>query len=462
MVSIVKEKVSLPTYAIGTLILLLPILKGGMLSWMNTALSLFLILILFSVSSFTNKSKIDGDSAWIYIPLAYTLLLVLELFVTPHLVNWNSPHENLFGVSLANQPINTVAILQSATLFYCYWSICWLASKLNKFEFLCLSICFIVAGLFQATYALVAVLSDSQSILGIWPREHYGGQATGTFVNHNHMPNYLALVLPYICFALITLFKPEKKSISALVTLLAILLIYGFFLSATIMSQSRMGTIIVCLTCVSCLFIFTPIKSAYFRFGLVLFLIGILVFIIATMSGQLGLEHLARRFERLLGYESRVTIWSSLLQLPLSMYILGAGAGSFLDVSIAHHSPLLPKTAYYAHNDFWQFLIEYGLLGTIILLIGFYRWLRAVGIKSWSLSQHAAMISILAISIHALVDFPFHIPANAFVFWFSLGILVNPYLKKEVSVEAASQSKRTRVRTRSQTKSRRRRVKQHR
>lgn len=112
----------------------------------------------------------------------------------------------------------------------------------------------------------------------------------------------------------------------------------------------------------------------------------------------------------------RFLIWRATLQMfsdDTPWY--GSGYGSFHMRYPAYRSPRDTSAGQYVHNDFLQFLVEFGYPG-IVLCSGFvaYFLVRAVRLfrsRQQNRTEAAAMLSVLlATSVHSLFSYNFHIP----------------------------------------------------
>lgn len=128
-----------------------------------------------------------------------------------------------------------------------------------------------------------------------------------------------------------------------------------------------------------------------------------------SISGTVDREPLGSVAERFL-------IWRAALQMfsdDTPWY--GSGYGSFHMRYPAYRSPLDTSAGQYVHNDFLQFLVEFGYPG-ILLCAGFiiYFLVRAVRLfrsRQQNRAEAAAMLSVLlATSVHSLFSYNFHIP----------------------------------------------------
>jgi len=54
------------------------------------------------------------------------------------------------------------------------------------------------ASSFQAIYGVAHLASGNTSVLGLWTKEYFFDDATGTFVNRNHFSGMLAIASPLV------------------------------------------------------------------------------------------------------------------------------------------------------------------------------------------------------------------------------------------------------------------------
>jgi O-antigen ligase len=104
--------------------------------------------------------------------------------------------------------------------------------------------------------------------------------------------------------------------------------------------------------------------------------------------------------------------------------VLGWGLGTFADVYPQYRSFY---TAFYideAHNDYLQLLIEMGAAGFFTMIWFLWVVFRAANrkLRHWSSDINgavalAALLGIVGILVHSLVDFNLQVPANAMIFY---------------------------------------------
>lgn len=112
---------------------------------------------------------------------------------------------------------------------------------------------------------------------------------------------------------------------------------------------------------------------------------------------------------------ARLQLWQSSVKMILTHPVIGSGWGTFVHYYPAYRVPLENTTAgFFAHNDYLQFAIEGGIPALLIqiclmsgLLIQLRRCLkRAANIAAFE--SVALLLGVLALFIHALVNFIFY------------------------------------------------------
>ncbi|MCP3953366.1 MAG: hypothetical protein GY697_14285 [Desulfobacterales bacterium] len=86
---------------------------------------------------------------------------------------------------------------------------------------------------------------------------------------------------------------------------------------------------------------------------------------------------------------------------------------------------------YEAHNDYLEFIFDFGLIGSGLIVAALVIWFKHIQVKGWSLIQYGALGGIVAIAIHSLGDFNLQIPGVAVTFWVAVGLLMNPNISQK-------------------------------
>ena len=129
------------------------------------------------------------------------------------------------------------------------------------------------------------------------------------------------------------------------------------------------------------------------------------------------------------GFEGRLLLAATSFRAGLEFLPFGSGLGTFAD-AFQHFQPeALAGYVDHAHNDYAELFLELGVAGVAIaaLFLAAYlgRW-HALGregaTRSLDRLRMAAGLGMAAMLVHGLVDFNFHIPANAIYFSFLAGV----------------------------------------
>ncbi|WFE68435.1 O-antigen ligase family protein [Thiomicrospira sp. R3] len=313
----------------------------------------------------------------------------------------------------------------------------------------------LVSGTLQALLGTMRAFGELSGLFG-WLFESSRQVATGTFVNRNHFAGYLEMTLA-LGIGLMLAFRTGRDwswvgflelllSPKMMIRLALILMVI-----ALVMTQSRMGNtaFMVSLLVVSVLFIArNPLNRV--RNGLII--LSILLIDVLIISQYFGLERLK---DRVFSTEVSVTVDQGNLivnlddlrglaferGLPLAMEKpwVGQGAGTYELAFMPYSGIDFGGHFDHAHNDFLQFWIEFGLIGSLLLLaflaLSFYFALKALWMRE-SLFRSGlgfgVTMALLSITIHSFFDFNLQIPANAatFVVVCALAVLA-PYHSHE-------------------------------
>lgn len=257
----------------------------------------------------------------------------------------------------------------------------------------------------------------------------------GSFANKNHFGNFLMLLLPAV---VLEAYGPESRRSGRSahgaqqwpwVVLLFVLI------AALLSSLSRAAIAIGLLTLLASAFLLPQrqrLRDGVFR--ALLATAGLVA--LALVAG--GLDWLDRFDASVLGTDAafrrlnRDLTWAA----ALDVWPVGAGLGSFATVFPHYQAEVF---SYYfvehAHSDFLQWLMETGLPGLLVAALALALVAARVvtlvrdraGAGRWREADRvsvAAGLGLLALALHAWVDFPLHIPANAMLGAFLLGVLL--------------------------------------
>lgn len=282
-------------------------------------------------------------------------------------------------------------------------------------------------GIFESLFGLGNYLGG-KAVFG-WAPIHWSFlMVTGTFKNKNHFAN-LVLLAAAFPVGLFLSYRPRAArgatarlaawfdDLLGLRGLLAAVLL--LFATAIVLSKSR-GALLAGGAALLALLLLRWFRHRTLP-GLV-WIVGIPL--LAALF--LGASDIGARFARL-GTESggRLEQWRLSLPMVREEPLFGIGAGAYRSAFAAYKSPDLPPLRYdHVHNDYLELLITQGvagflLLGSVVALI-FARLVRAY-LKTGSRRRQGILLGSLfamfAMLAHAMVDFPFQIPANAVYFF---------------------------------------------
>ncbi|VVP27573.1 hypothetical protein PS900_04183 [Pseudomonas fluorescens] len=294
----------------------------------------------------------------------------------------------------------------------------------------------VVSGTFQAFWGAWMTLSGIEWLL-LTPKTSYVGDATGTFVNRNHLAGYLEMTLacgiglllalrdnrPFSWLNLLELLMGSKARLRLALVVMVI---------ALVMTHSRMGNSAFFISLLLVGGIFVLLEKQH-RLRNTLILASIILVDMLVISQYFGLEKLKdrvlnTRFTDVVingevvqqANERRDDVFGYAIPLLKERPFIGQGAGSFEAVFPKYPGEDIRLHFDHAHNDYIQFAIEFGLLGStpllaFVLLALWYAlksiWRRDSVYRSGV--GFGAAVGIIALLIHSSTDFNLQIPANA-------------------------------------------------
>lgn len=269
-----------------------------------------------------------------------------------------------------------------------------------------------------------------------------------TFGNRNLAAQYLDLIIPISLMLFLTATKPRWY------WLLSVALgLNTAYLLNTYSRGSWLALIVICLILIYLLIKNPPARAmllARIKQRKLAIMIAILIPIAFLVLPGIKDDTRAARPPQL---ESKLTVDSAvhirlkaMANTPAAIAAnpaTGVGHGAFMlgfrEYMFAN-APLTEATEskylVNLHNDFLQEFVELGVVGGVLFL-SLYLWLL---FRVWQITIHAAettrlysigiLLALLAIGVHALVSFPFHLPTSALEFWVLAGIVMGIEGKK--------------------------------
>lgn len=297
----------------------------------------------------------------------------------------------------------------------------------------------VVSATLQAFYGSFMTLSGIEWLL-FEPKTVNRGVVTGTFINRNHLAGYLVMTLGCGIGLMMALRDGAPLRWKTLLEMLMgpkarLRLALVIMVIALVMTRSRMGNtaFFAALLIIGALFVLLN-KEHRLRNSLIL--ASLIVIDVLVISQFFGLEQLRDRivstqFEDQVDgdvvVQQKNVIRTDVFGYAIDQFydrpLVGFGAGAFESSFQSYPGAEIRGHFDHAHNDYLQFAIEYGLIGTLPLaafvLLAMYHALRALWrTESWYRSGigFGASIAILGLLIHSFTDFNLQIPANAATF----------------------------------------------
>ncbi|MEP7260199.1 MAG: O-antigen ligase family protein [Usitatibacter sp.] len=305
-----------------------------------------------------------------------------------------------------------------------------------------LALVFVAVAVCEALLGILQVGAGSDSLLRLG-NAFSGGAATGTYINRNHFAGLMAMALPMLVaiWAAETLpprdqdgramLEHPRHADAMLARRIAWSIVIVLVMAALLFTRSRAG-----IGCGLAAFAAAALGLVW-RAGSVRIrvLLGAVSAMSLLLAAYVGLTPILERFapdELSLGYDGRLRIAAAAVRGALEFLPLGSGLGTFADVFRRYQSEGLLGFIDHAHNDYAEAFLEMGVAGIAFVALAavayLVRWkvLRLRG-RSRTLGylQVSAGLAVLALALHGLFDFNFHIPANAFYFAFLAGIFLH-------------------------------------
>lgn len=306
-------------------------------------------------------------------------------------------------------------------------------SNRQRLVVLCYAVVF--SGVFQALYGVMMTLTGVEYLFFI-PKESYIGNATGTFVNRNHLAGYLELTLSLgigLMLALAPKRQEEPRHWRSLlrkvlqITFSQVGLIRGMLIvmvTGLIMTHSRMGNAAFFNALLITGGLAITSSKQFRRPGFYFLLISIFIVDILILGSVFDLEKVVQRLETTtLEHESRDEVVDTALRMVPDFWLLGSGAGTFAYVFPNYVEQYIGVFYDFAHNDYLQIFLELGLLGCLPLVSYFvfsmykaYYLLRNGNSRVQNGVGFAVVMGGISLLIHSSVDFNLQIPANILLF----------------------------------------------
>lgn len=423
------------------LIVFLPIPLGSNRPWawsfFEIAIATISILSVWSVSPAILLERLKQQRVLL------SLLLLTQLYVAFQLIA-------IGDVRISVDPEQTkISLLKGVC--YCLFGFCTavlLGSQKHIKRFV---LTIVIAVFLQALYAAYLQFSGL-TVTPVFGYEIYE-RANGSFVYHNHLANYLLIGGALAIGLLISQLKRPQSSSESLkrkfigfmeaimsskwLIRVAIITI----VVALILTRSRMANsaFFVSLLATAILALFIMKKPPPMLKWLILSLV---IVDIAIVGAMFGIDKVKERIDTTsFQGETRDDVVTMSIPILKEHWLTGTGAGTFYTVFPKYHTETIHLHYDHAHNEYLQFLIEYGIVGFALLaasiIYALFKAVTALKQRSDPMSQgiaFASVMGIIAMLIHISVDFPLQAPATTinFIAIMLLGVVsgIRPSRKK--------------------------------
>lgn len=298
----------------------------------------------------------------------------------------------------------------------------------------------IAMGFMQALYGLFNQATNTQKILWM-DKTHYFEQATGTFVNPNHFCAYLIIIVCLIAGKLLATLESrgKKKKPPKLVTIVSsvysIEALVLVILVLAILASKSMGGLLSLGAVVAAIYLLLLKKPLSKR--ILLAPTAMVIFTLAsilTIDSQLIFQELGGLQQSI---ERRTELWTASARVVKEHWAFGIGGGAFYSMFTQYRDLDIGNNFYYyAHNDYIQFLAEFGLIGATLLLLFIvltikcnYRAIQNSNSIHSKTFGYSSILATVAVATHSIVDFPLQIPAYAVLYLVIISVNIPAYAK---------------------------------
>jgi len=259
----------------------------------------------------------------------------------------------------------------------------------------------------------------------------------GVFANPNHQASFLLMCLPFIAVLASEIRRDweghDEDVVRATITaVLGLMILAGVFGAG-----SAAGYILLAPVLLFSLVLFLGggrkgkgkgKGSSLIGMAALPLVLGFAALVVFTSPRLTGLGQTS--FED--GPASRIGINRVSARMIEENWVWGTGLGSYEDVFRLYEDPGTVSSTYiaHAHNDYFEWVIETGIAGTVLLAV-FLAWWMFHFVRLWLNTKaeawrlrRAAAIACLVPVLHSLVDYPLRTPAIAVLAAICLALMV--------------------------------------
>ncbi|MEN3941398.1 O-antigen ligase family protein [Prosthecobacter sp. SYSU 5D2] len=273
-------------------------------------------------------------------------------------------------------------------------------------------------------------------------RSAAAGRIGGFYANPNHLGAFFSMVFFLACGLLC--FGRGGAMIKMCLGFLMVAMALGVALTASRGALTGLATGAVIFSLLALIMVWQTQRHLFWSLlggGLFLVMVG------GSILWKVNEEYLrGREIASPMANDVRLEIWQAALAQHAQSPWTGVGARMFYDGSIRYRSEALPSysgEALFAHNEYLQMLADYGWAGLLLLALvvivhavnglrflawfAGHRFLQTGRVLSNNLALClGALSALVAMLVHALFEFQFHVAAPALTLALLLGLLANP------------------------------------
>ncbi|MEW6417110.1 MAG: O-antigen ligase family protein [Nitrospirota bacterium] len=255
-----------------------------------------------------------------------------------------------------------------------------------------------------AVFAIIQKATWSGKIY--WFREISAGSPFGPFVNRNHYAGLIGMLIPLGLGVVFTRRSRERKIFFGFLSLIMVVSLF--------LSLSR-GGIISFFTGIA---VFALLVSKDKFRAKKIWALGAFIFVLFLYLLYLGIDPIIDRFYKTdITTEERLVVWSATLKAFKDFYLTGSGLGTFINIFPLYSPEGILALYDHAHNDYLEFILEAGIIGTAFLLLFLVFFIRYMNKVRWEGHRGIIKISLISsittMAVHSIFDFNLHIPSNA-------------------------------------------------
>lgn len=250
-----------------------------------------------------------------------------------------------------------------------------------------------------------------------WHRDATYATPFGPYVYHNHFAGCMDLLLP-LALAAVLLRRPDGRP-KPLPQLWLAGIVPALGLGAVVASRSRGGLMALMAEAVTGIWIFWRAGKLRLRGALLGGGAGLAV--AAAANWQPVVERFLALQQGDVSATDRISMVHGCLAIWRAFPWWGSGFGTFAAVYPQFQVVDIGKAVLEAHNEYAQALAETGLAGACVVIafvvVAIFAYRSVASSGSAALVRRAALIGAIGFLAQSAVDFEFHSPANALLFF---------------------------------------------